>query len=189
MIILCFSNCGSRKIEKPTTTKFTKKGRFLIKETYDSTNKPLTKQYFNNDTVPDGAAIEFYENGNIGSWKWFIPGKKNPTCGLFYHEDGSFDTLKGRPYLGMSYDVNHSPVVEVINPPQLKIEIGYKEIFNNIKVNGIIYDPTLTDTIAWVALDEYHYVKGHEYKIFFRILDTIQKKLLYQDSTHLAQRD
>jgi len=100
-IIVCFFNCKNKTDEKTTTsiTKFSKNGRFLIKETYDSVGKVATKQYFNSDTVHDGACIEYFNNGNIGSWKWYIPRQKDPICGVFYYEDGSFDTFKGRPYL------------------------------------------------------------------------------------------
>ena len=88
----------------------------------------------------------------------------------------------------MGWDEGSHPVVELINPPHLTIQLGYKETYKDRVIKNIDYDPILTDSIAWVPLGEYRYVKGHEYKIYFRIVDNVQKRFLYQDSTHLAQR-
>ena len=168
--------------------KYYRQGRFLIKETFDSSGRLLVKQSFNKDTVPDGAMAEYYPNGIIAIWRWFIPKQKKPTCGVFYHSDGTFDTLKGRPYLDMGWDDRNEPVVEIIHLPYLTTQLGYKEIYKNRAIKNIVYDPIITDSINLVPLDEYKYVKGHEYKIYFYIVDTVQKRFLFQDSTHLAER-
>jgi len=169
------------------SAKFYKQGRFLVKETYDSTGKIETKQYFNKDTTPDGAYTEYFDNGIIAKWIWFIPKYKNPVGGVYYYDNGVFDTFKGRPFLGTGNDSNNEPVIKLINPPQVKFRMGYKDIFNNKVVNEIYYDPILTDSISWVPLDEYKLTKGHKYRIYFYILDTLNKIFLFQDSINLKE--
>jgi hypothetical protein len=190
VVVVCFVNCKNKKDEndKKQTVRFLKEGRFLIKETYNRSGKISIKQYFNKDTTPNGAYIEYFDNGNICKWVWYIPNRKNPKCGVYFHSDGSFDTLKGRPYLGIAWDEIDDPVVKLINPPHLTIQFGYKEIYKNHILRYVTYDPILTDSISWVPLHEYKYAKGHKYKIYFCIVDTIQKRFLYQDSTNLAER-
>jgi len=185
-----FFGCNNKRDEKriKPAIKFFTEGRFLIKVSYDSTGNIVAKQSFDKDTTPDGAYTEYFKNGTIGSWRWFRRGQKDPICGVFYYEDGWFDTMKGRPFLEMGWDEINQPVVVLVNPPHLKIQLGYKEIYKNRILRNITYDPILTDSICWVPLDKYKYRIGREYKIYFYIVDTLHQAFLYQDSTHLAQR-
>jgi hypothetical protein len=190
VFITIFSNCrnAENNNNKHYLDRLYKDNRFLIKEAYDSSGKIKLKQYFNKDTVPDGAMIEYYSNGKIAKWRWFRAKHKNPDCGIFYNEDGSFDTLKGKPFLAIGNDADQNPVIELINPPQVKFTIGYKDYYENKMIKKIYYDPILTDTISWVPLDEYKKTKGHEYIICFYIIDSVKNKILYQDSINLKER-
>ena len=190
LLLLCvcsipFAACHSKK-EKAlgSSVKYSRHGRFLIKETFDSNGKLLVKQSFNKDTVPDGAMMEYYPNGIIATWRWFIYSEKNPRCGVFFKENGSFDTLKGVPFL-VAQNPENSPGVEFINPPQIKFQAGYKETFKNQIIYQTIYNPTLTDSISFIPLNEYKYAKGHKYEVYFYIVDTVKKRSLYQDSLEL----
>lgn len=188
-MLICFLNCknSSPKKKDAPVIKFFKEGRFLIKETFDSSGSILIKQYFNKDTVPDGAMIEYYPNSTIATWRWFLPKQKNPNCGIFYNENGTFDTLKGRVFLDLGEDKDHNPVIIFINPPQLKIRIGYKDVFKNKILKEKNYDPILTDSTGSVALDEYKYAKGHDYILYFYVVNTIDNKVLYNDSIYYME--
>ena len=169
-------------------TKFTYVGRFLVKETYDRTGKIEAKQYFDKDTIPDGAAIEYYPNGKVESWIWYI--HNDPYCGVFFNEQGDFDTLKGNPFLDViCCNGNNDPDIKLINPPQVAFRLLFKDIYKKKVIKKIMYEPLLTDTVSWVPLDEYKYQEGHNYKIYFYVVDTVKTFLLYQDSLEIKEKN
>jgi len=189
LLFFCFVRCN-RGNNKPSlqSNKFFIIGRFLVKETYDSTGKIKTKQYFNNDTIPDGAYIEYFDNGIIAKWRWYTAKHKNPYCGVFYSEQSTFDTFKGQPFLGIENNINNKPLIKLINPPQITVNLLYKDFYHGKVVNEIMYDPLLTDTVSWIPLDEYDHRQDHKYKIYFYIVDTVKASLLYQDSLEIKER-
>jgi hypothetical protein len=166
-----------------SNTKYSESGRFIVKEIYDSAGHLKIKQYLNRDTVPEGPMIEYNTNDVIIAWIWFVKGEKNPKCGVFYKEDGYFDTLKGQTFLGVGRDNHENPVIMAINPPQVKLMIAYKDFYKNKIFKEIYYtDPYRTDSMTLISLDEYKYRNEHKYKIYFSIVDSIKKTTLYTDS-------
>ena len=65
---------------------------------------------------------------------------------------------------------------KLINPPKLFINLIYRESYNEKILKKIKYEPIITDTICWVALDEYSFKKTHKYTIDICIIDTINNK-------------
>jgi len=190
LLLFCFLNCRNSASKKVSLShiEFIKKGKKLIKEIYDSAGKIEMRQFFNKDTIPDGAMIEYYSNGTVATWLWYAAKHKNPYCGIFYNEQAVFDTLKGKPFLGIENNKNNKPLVKLINPPQITVKLLYKDFYMGKVVNDIMYDPLPTDTISWVPLDEYGHKQDHVYKIYFYIVDTIKTSLLYQDSLEINEK-
>jgi hypothetical protein len=185
-----FQNCkdNHRKTDFPSS-KYTYIGTSLIKETFDSTGKITIRQYYNADTVPNGAKIEFYNNGKIASWIWYSSKHKEPYCGVYYSEEGLFDTLRGIPFIDIVYKKDFDyPYIKTINPPNVALQLVYKDIYNGKIVKKTLYGPILTDSVAWFGLDEYKYQNGHKHEIYFNIVDTIKEYLLYQDSLEIIER-
>lgn len=189
-MLICFLNCKNSSPKKNDTsaTKYSKEGRFLIKETCDSSGRIIAKQYFNKDTVPDGALIEYYPNGLIATWQWYIANHNTPYTKIHYNVNGIFDSLIGNSFLNVvcCNDFNKT-VVELINPPQTGIRLLYKDIYKGKVVYSDIYKPFLTDTVSWVVLGKYQYNKEHKYKIYFYIVDTLKRTLFYQDSSEIKE--
>ena len=187
-IIFSLSSCQSNKKEYVSyRAKFYNSGRFLVKETYDSSGKIVTKQYFNKDTMPDGAYIEYFSDGIIGKWVWFIANDKNPSCGFYYYSDGSFDTLKGNPFISAFYNTKGEGCFKILAPPDLCYIIKFIDFYNDNKLAQYDYEPIKIDSVNWVILRKFEFEKGHKYKLFFCTVDTSTKLLINRSSFELKK--
>ena len=168
--------------------KYYRSGRFLVKDSYDSAGKLVTKQFFNADTMPDGAEIDYYANGKIEKWKWFDPTSKYSYCVVYYNAKGGFDTFVGRPFIGTGYDHKHELCIELINPPNVNIKMGYVDFYNGKVMEQLAYPPSPTDTIAWVILDHYKHEDGHKYMLYYYFVDS-SNHILCESSIELYHGD
>jgi hypothetical protein len=207
--LLLLISCGGGKgvLGDGDVHQFYKKGRFLVRETRNQNKVLVRVQYFDKDTIPDGALIEYNKNGKIAKWKWFTKtrqgnhpdmlafyerGKDNkvetkewrseykdiqPDCIAYYDGNGRLDTFVGNPFIKVVYDINKQLWIGVINPPNTNNTLMFIDSLNGKLANVIFYNPQCTDTLCWVGLDEYKALKGHKYELSYFFEDSLRHPL------------
>lgn len=139
-------SCNNSTIEQ-THTKYFRRVNYYIKESYDNNGNVISKQFYNKDTSPYGAKIKYSSLGKIIKWSWFYHSHKFPDCIVYYKPNGLFDTLAGIPFIKTGYEKDHHLAVELINPPNVKIVVGYQDFFKGRLVKKLAYPAITTDSI------------------------------------------
>jgi len=180
-IIVYSCKNGNTKEVQNNSFRYYDTGRFLIKESYDGSGRITTKQYYNKDTIPDGAEFDYYNNGKMKKWKWFDAKQKTPYCGAYYDSNGVFDTFKGDAILNVGNEDSSSLYVTLANPPNVKFIVTFDDSYKNKHINELIYDPIKTDSTSFIIIhrskDEFVYNKEHKYTLNFYIVDSNYKVL------------
>ena len=189
LVLALFLGCGSKNMHENKFVKYFQQDRFLVKIIYDSAGKVMVRKYFNRDTVADGAEIHYYPNGIAQKWEWFNTMHKNPCGKVFYDPNGLFDTIIGTPFVSVGLNHQEQICIEMINPPDVQIAMGYRDFFCNTLVKQILYDPSKSDTTAWVVLDRHKPQKGHVYMLYYYFLDYTRHHILGQSSIELENKE
>ena len=190
-IILFLCSCNLSTGISNSKILIYKKDRFLIKDTYSNMGELRQRQYFNNDTLPDGPAIDYFPDGKIGIWRWYKYKEAKPHCIVFYNKNGIFDSLKGNPFLRAKYVSDTIFYLQCVKPPQLTYIIKINDTYKGELLNSKAFEPFETDTINWVAISHNLFEKYHAYNIDFCIIDTITSKILYEyhEKLNLSKND
>lgn len=183
-ILFLLTNCNeSPQVVSWQEFKVNKKGRFIVVEEYDSLQHIKNIKYFNSDSVTaDGPEFLYRPNGQLSKWIWFSPISKYPAVGVYYGDDGNFDSLKGFPIIGYAKTPEGKFAIQTVNPPKVSYALGFKDYFKNTVINKKAYYPFITDTTSWFTLDELSFEKGHKYNVYFYITDTLNGKNKILDS-------
>lgn len=193
-ILLLFGNCENAIQKKPIKAnkeKYYKNGRFLVRETYDSSGRLQAKQFFNKDTIPDGAEIDYYMNGNVEKWKWYTLQDKYPRCLIHYDDNGIYDTIKGNPFIDGIKANDTDLAVKFVNPLNVKSFIMLEDKYKNEIVVQYKFDPISLDTVNIVILNKksgYAKKVGHQYLIYFYIIDSV-RSLLHRTPKAIELKD
>ena len=178
LTFFCFEKCRGKQLKN--LIKYSLHGRFIIKESFDSSGKITGRQYFNKDTIPNGAEIYYYPNGKIKHWKWF-QNNKTPSCGVYYDTDGVFFAFRGNPFIDLGNETDTSVYVTLVNPPNIKFIIVYEDTYKSKVMKSLMFEPTLTDSTSWIVIDrnsnEFLYQKEHKYELIFYVIDENSKVL------------
>ena len=185
VIIAIMYSCRSNDV------KIYKVGKHIIKDVYGNQGEIRRRQYFSNDTLPDGAEIDYFPDGKIAIWRWYKYKDVRPCCVLFYNKNGVFDSLKGNPFLHAIYVSDTGFYLQGIKPPQLAYIVEYNDVFKGKLINTDAFKPSETDTIDWIAISHHKFEKDHIYNINFCIIDTVTNKIQneYHEKLNLLPRD
>jgi len=117
-------------------------------------------------------------------WKWFRHSIKFPDCIIYYDTNGIFDTLVGIPFIASGYDLDNELCIGLINPPNIKFRLGYKDFYKDEIVKKVTFSPLLTDSIGLVNINAYHkFQKEHKYMLYFLVVDSTH--ILSKSTTEL----
>ena len=185
-MIFFFSQCGNEnepQITNKVEIKYRYSDRYLIKEEYQN-NRIMFKTVLNKNTVEVKEKTEFFENGNIKKWNFYRKASKYPMFISYFDSIGNYSQIKGTPFVSSGTTKDGEVVVELVNPPKLKLVLTYREFNKGILQHQISYEPFKTDTTSWVTLDEYKPVAGNKYFVCCKFysngvfVDSISNELL-----------
>jgi len=169
----CFG-CRDKSV-KQKFSHWVNDNKKLIKEQYDSTGKITSRQWFNTDTVASGAEIFYYPNGKIEKWKWYGPDNIIPYAVVYFDTIGRYSEYKGIAFIDAIKFNKNDVYIEMINPPNVKFLLCYTDSFNNKLKRKTLYEPGLTDSVAWVKLDEHIFKHNHAYTLMYYFLNRNNK--------------
>ncbi len=186
-IFYTFSSCQNheKKININESIKYYIDGENLIKEAYNTNNCALSKQFFNTDTVPDGASIEYYDNYNISKWKWFTLDNKYPICCAYYNDYGQFDSFKGRTFIEcIRKDKNrNSYYIKMAKIPNVRSVIILEDSSNSSS-KKLKYDQIVKGLFNWIIIGEWGEIKReHTYIAYCYIIDSTKHELHLVEKT------
>ncbi len=188
-IALFLPSCNSDAPDsRNTTIKYLYINNHLVREIYDSIGKIKIRKTLNEDTTSYGSELNYYDNGKIEKWKWFFYSEKYPDCVIYYNDNGAFDTLQGNPFISTIYNKERILCVKLINPPNVKIKVGYRNYYRNKIVQQFAYSPIETDSVAWVFLYEHKPKKNHNYKLYYYVVDSLNH-IQFELSTELQNHE
>ena len=172
VILLYCCKGGDKKV-----ITYEKYGRFLVKKSFCENGRLCTKQFYNNDTVPDGAAFEYYPNGKISEWQWFAPDDSDTLahCVVEYDTNGVYEKFKGWPFVRVINKNDSVCVITAVHPPNIKYIILLVDVDNKGRIQSYRYVPEITDTTSWVEvgdIGESLYTHGHSYYMQYYIVNS-----------------
>ena len=193
-MFLVFTNCKENNNVFSDNPIYYHAGTFLVKETHYTSGKIKTKQYFNRDTVHNGPLITYYLNGKILSWKCYFYNDSLPKCKFTFDSTGKFVELKGFVITDSVYGKKNIGLV-IMHPPGLKMGIRVVSKYSNgqthhdtfwdpdISENTIDANNDTTDNMTVFCIDKY--IKGHVYKAYVYLNDSVNKQFNCLDSIQL----
>ena len=187
IFLLLFCNCrnGTKQTVVSDKIIYLRSKDGLVKKVYDNDSRLILEQNFDIDTTPCGAMVEYYENGSILTWRWFLYKSKDPLCGFYFNMDNTLDTMKGSPYIDVVFIKNKGTFVKIVKPPILRYVIEYNDVFGHKMIDKMFYEPIITDSVNWINLGKINYREDHKYFLKFSIVDTTIKKIVRQYSERI----
>ncbi len=164
-----FNSCTNTNDEKGEKLLYSKDG--YIKLLSYSDGRLKSKKQYSLSHKPSGYEMLYDSlNGSLIKWKWYDSISRYPKTIIDY-ERGKFKSLKGSPFIKAGLN-NKETVVEMVNPPNIKYILGYRDFLNQAIVRQEAYEPDKSSTTSWVKLDNHRYENGHKYFIYYYILDS-----------------
>jgi len=177
VLLILVLSCDNEHHQKNSFVRIYNIGSFLIKETYDSLQHLKIKQFFNKDTVPNGALITFYPNGKIYTWKWYFDDDKNPRCKIIYDSNGHFSKMEGYVIIDSQY-IRQNIDLALALPPGLKFIVKVKSLDKGLLHQEMDCYPYLNGDTIGVDNDTIYNIAT------FRI-EKYNKKLTYKACVYL----
>jgi hypothetical protein len=100
---------------------------------------------------------------------------------VVYYENKKYIGFKGSPFLYGSQFKGKS-VVTMINPPDVKYLMGYRDFKDGIMVSEQAFEPGITDGVATVVLKDHNFEDGHTYFVYYYFMNERGK---IQDSAYI----
>lgn len=174
-VTLCMIGCNLNNEQENNDflyidqTVHDKDGRLIKEGRLTYSNKPI------------GAEVEYNpENGDIVKWKFYDTNYIHPLV-VVYYENKKFIGFKGNPFLYGS-QFKGKTVVTMINPPNVKYLMGYRDFKDGTMVNEQAYEPGITEGRATVVLKYHKFEEGHTYFVYYYFMN---EKGKIQDSAYI----
>jgi len=130
IVFFCIG-CRSKIVKEKSNHWLNDNKKTLINEQYNSIGRIISRKWFNTDTVANGAEIFYYPNGKIEKWKWYNSDNAIPYAVVYYDTNGKYDEYKGIAFINAIKFDNKDVYIEMINPPNVKFLLGYKDSLGN----------------------------------------------------------
>jgi len=159
-----------------------REGNDLIRYVLYDNGKLKMLKHYTLDTIPNGAEVHYYTNGEIMKWLWFDASKRDSIhkyaqYGVYFDSSGNYLYHRGMPFLSAFKITDSTLAIEITNPPGINYLFGYIEQNNNAIIRRLIKEPGKTDTTSWVTIPYPNFKNGNQHFTCFYIIDKSEKKL------------
>lgn len=157
---------------------------YVVKKTYGENLKLQKLQFFSKDTIPNGAEISFYTNGNIKDWKWHwyrLPGGASSICSIHYDTNGKFENFYGNPFIESLETPYNYKIIKLVKAPGIRAIVTSHIYVNDVLVDSLMYEPTYNDSVGAIKLGAHNDFKfAPEYKCIlkYHIMDSVGNKII-----------
>jgi len=176
IVFFCIG-CGGKTGENKSKYWLIAEKKALILEQYDSMGRIISRKWLNTDTVANGAEILYHPNKKIKKWKWYGSDNTIPYAVVYYDTNGKYRAYEGITFIRALRFNKKDMCIAMINPPNVKFLLGFRDSLGNKLVDKSFYKPTLTDSVAWVNLGEVNFKAGHIYTLTYYFVDDKYKIL------------
>jgi len=176
-LILTLTSCNEKQNKGKVNVKYSVIGKFILKEVFYDNKKLKSKSTLTLDSIQIHEQIEYFSNGEIKKWLWYDKLNDYPVFGLYFDSIGKYKKIGGTPFIRAPKIPDGSIAIELVNPPNIKSLLVYRDFFKNKLQRQIIYEPGKTDSTEWVTLDEYKYDSTHKYFLTYIMLDKLNNKI------------